>query len=100
MSAAAHRWTERLARFATAGQTIAAFCAAEGVSEPSFYAWKRKLAARPATSLPLVPIHITPSLTVADLELVMPSGSRLRLPADYPPERLAALLRGLEDRPC
>jgi transposase len=97
---AAHRWTERLARFANAGQTIADFCAGEGVSAPSFYAWKRKLAPPPASPPPLVPIHITPSLDVVGLELVLPSGSRLRLPADYPPERLAALLRGLEDRPC
>jgi transposase len=100
MSAAAHRWTERFARFATAGQTIAAFWAAEGVSEPSFYAWKRKLASRPATSPSLVPIHLTPTLADVGLELVLPSGSRLRLPADYPPEQLAVLLRGLEGRPC
>ncbi len=41
--AAAHAaWSERLARFATAGLTPAQFCAQEGVSLPSFYAWTRR----------------------------------------------------------
>jgi hypothetical protein len=38
-------WAERLARFPDAGLSPAAFCAAEGVSLPSFYSWKRRLAA-------------------------------------------------------
>lgn len=37
-------WRERLARFALNGRTVAAFCSAEGVSVPTFYAWKRRLA--------------------------------------------------------
>jgi hypothetical protein len=44
MSATSDRWAERLARFVAAGQTVTAFCADEGVSVPSFYTWKRKLA--------------------------------------------------------
>ena len=37
-------WAERLERFGRANQTVAQFCAAEGVSVPSFYVWKRTLA--------------------------------------------------------
>lgn len=37
-------WRERLARFALGGVTVAAFCSAEGVSVPTFYAWRRRLA--------------------------------------------------------
>jgi hypothetical protein len=36
-------WRERFARFSSAGSTVAAFCAAEGVSVPSFFEWRRKL---------------------------------------------------------
>ena len=36
-------WTERLSRFRSSGRTVAAFCQSEGVSEASFYLWKRKL---------------------------------------------------------
>ena len=38
------QWTERLERFARAGQTVAQFCQDETVSVPSFYQWKKKLA--------------------------------------------------------
>lgn len=38
-------WTERLLRFAQSGQTVVQFCRSEGVSQPSFYQWKKKLAA-------------------------------------------------------
>ena len=37
-------WTERMERFARAGQTVAQFCRDERVSQPSFYHWKKKLA--------------------------------------------------------
>ena len=40
--------TERLDRFRSGEQTVAAFCAAEGVSVPAFYQWKRQLAAATA----------------------------------------------------
>lgn len=38
-------WRERLARFARAGTSIVQFCQDEGVSRPSFYAWRKWLAA-------------------------------------------------------
>jgi len=37
------QWTERLARFEQSGQTVAQFCRQEGVSQPSFYQWRKKL---------------------------------------------------------
>lgn len=36
-------WSDRIDRFEQAGQTVARFCAAEGVSQASFYQWRRKL---------------------------------------------------------
>lgn len=36
-------WRERLARHGRLEQSTADFCAAEGVSVASFYAWRRKL---------------------------------------------------------
>src|SRR5262249_51541208 len=44
-------WADRLARFAESGHRPAQFCAQEGVSLPSFYAWKRRLPAN-ASSAP------------------------------------------------
>ena len=58
-------WAERLERFRRANQTVAQFCAAEGVSTPSFYVWQRTLAGDPTSPDPdrptLVPIRLAPS---------------------------------------
>ena len=36
-------WQERFERYANSEETVAAFCAREGVSSQSFYWWKKKL---------------------------------------------------------
>ena len=99
---ATKRWAERLARFHSGPHSVAAFCAAEGVSESNFYAWRRRLA-RPvpaAIDAPaVVPLRITPS-PATPIELALPSGAVVRFPADTRPELLVVVLRGLEGRPC
>lgn len=37
------QWSDRLGRFENSVQTIAQFCVTEGVSQPSFYQWRKKL---------------------------------------------------------
>jgi transposase len=81
-------WIARLARFATSGLSVVAFCAAEGVSTPSFYWWKRRLATEEAaTAAPLhcakdaqailLPVRVAaPNPAV---ELLLPGGATLRL---------------------
>jgi transposase len=101
--ATAKRWAERLVRFYAGPQDVAAFCAAEGVSESNFYAWRRRLG-RPAPQAvvdapAVVPLRIAPS-PATPIELALPSGAVVRFPADAGPELIAAVLRGLEGRPC
>ena len=43
-SAKVAQWRACVARFPESGLTVAGFCEQEGVSAPSFYQWKRKLA--------------------------------------------------------
>jgi hypothetical protein len=83
--AARQTWEQRLERFAQSGLSPAQFCANEGVSLPSFYSWKRRLAAPtdPADAGPnagprLLPVLLTPP--TAMIELVLPTGAILRLP--------------------
>ena len=97
-------WVERLERFGRTSQTVAQFCAAEGVSVPSFYVWKRTLAGEPTSLDPvrptLVPIRLTPSPAAPPIEVVFPSGTVLRVPSDYSPQHLATLVHAVEARPC
>lgn len=97
-------WADRLDRFGRANQTVAQFCAAEGISPPSFYAWKRTLAgdATPPDPVPpaLVPIRLTPSPSGPPIEVVFPSGTLLRFPPDARPAVIAAVVHAVEGRPC
>jgi hypothetical protein len=91
-SAKRQQWSERLQRFATSGQTIAAFCQSEAVSVPSFFQWRRKLAVtsdndpnpmgspRPAQHA-FVPVRIT---SAAEVEVHLPNGVRIRLTGNDP----------------
>jgi transposase len=100
---------ERLARFSASGLRPAEFCAAEGVSLPSFYSWKRRLNAEalaPDTEPTpdthprprLLPVRLAPAN--AAVELVLPSGTVLRLLAGCDLAFVRALLEVLGESPC
>jgi transposase len=108
-AAARQLWVERLARFSTSGLRPAEFCAAEGVSLPSFYSWKRRLnteghasdtephsAFRPGPRL--LPVRLAPA--AAAVELVLPSGAILRVPPGCDLAFVRALVAALGDDPC
>ncbi|HKB35463.1 MAG TPA: hypothetical protein VKD72_03355 [Gemmataceae bacterium] len=93
-------WAERLARFATADLSVAAFCATEGVSPNSFFYWKRQLAAPPSApdAGPLfLPVRITPA---APVEVVLPNGARLRLAPGCDLAFVRSLIDALAGGPC
>ena len=106
MSHARQTWSERFAHFHAADQTVATYCAIEGISKSHFYYWKAKLAEPRLTPTPLVPIQLTATpmapvvAAVGHIELVFPSGLLLRLPHDYAPEQLATLIASVEARSC
>jgi transposase-like protein len=86
-------WSERLRRYRRAGQTVAEFCRHEGVSVPSFYQWRKRLAQpsmnrrpkrvapRQAHPLPAFQQVMLSGGAVVAVEL--PSGVRMELPAEH-----------------
>ena len=88
------QWTERISRFRRGGQTVSAFCRSEGVSEASFYLWKRKLTPagertgkRSASSGPTSrepgssrPASSHPAFQAVALTSLSPSATTVRLP--------------------
>jgi hypothetical protein len=102
-------WDERLRRFAESGLRPAEFCAREGVSLPSFYAWKRRLTA--AAPTPGVPadagrqgeprwLSVRLNGVAAPLELALPTGAVLRITAGADEATLRCLLRLLGVPSC
>jgi transposase len=93
-------WVERLARFATAEQSVAAFCAAEGVSPNSFFYWKRQLAGlavAPNAEPRFLPVRVTPA---APVEVVLPNGATLRLAPGCDLAFVRSLIDALAGAPC
>jgi len=87
----------------TAGLTVAAFCAAEGVSAPAFYQWKRQLTRRapPADTPTVVPVRLTtPDPTAAVVEVVLPSGALVRFGPTCDPTVITAVIRQLRVAGC
>lgn len=82
--AKADEWRQRLARFPQSQLTIAAFCRQEGVSAPSFYLWRKRLAlswptkhecSRPPAGFQ--PVRLLPSVGVS---VELPGGTQLVVP--------------------
>ena len=77
-------WQAAVADWRQSGQSVRAFCAGRGLSEPSFYAWRRTLQERArqrpaARRLPvLVPLRV---IAAAVLEVALPTGVVVRVPA-------------------
>jgi len=99
-------WRDRLARFRKSKLTVAEFCRQEGVSDPSFYQWRKRLdqgqvkskqvqrsSAPKAGQPPFVPVRVPPS---AFAEVEFPNGVRIRVPATNVEALRAAIQAGNE----
>lgn len=81
-------WRERMARFEREEISAAAFCRREGLSQASFYAWRKRLAAdkEAARSAPPAPdgfraVRLAAALSAASLTAILPGGTRLEIAA-------------------
>ncbi|MEX1223279.1 MAG: hypothetical protein WEA31_01915 [Pirellulales bacterium] len=108
-----NRWREILERQAGSQLSIRGFCAAEGISEPSFYAWRKRLATRnsnarrarrnvsPAEEASdnarlFIPLQLLD--TAATLEILHPLGYRIQVTGDVNPIALRHVIETLDER--
>ena len=114
-------WRERISAWAASGLTARAYCRDHGVSEPSFYAWRRKLRQRggagesgrgrgarskpasrristsDATPPPkFVPVTVVGSPEQVPVEIVHGSGATVRVNATADAELLTAVFAALD----
>ena len=99
-------WRLALDEFRSSGLSARAFCAREGLAEPSFYSWRRTLAERDSQRIveeraELVPVRIVETIDGAVdrapplLEITTASGLTLRFPADICPRQLTSVLTAI-----
>ncbi len=108
-------WRDRLARFRKCNLTVKEFCQQEGVSDPSFYHWRKRLEGlqrdakrvrrsgdRPlksVTSQSFVPVRVPTSTSIPTsivAEVEFPNGVRIRVPATHAEALRVAILAGNE----
>jgi transposase-like protein len=97
-------WRDLIARQQRSGQSIAAFCRAHGVSQPSFFSWRKRLRShRAAPPSPFVPVQIdlsSPLAHAAPIEIVLRSGACVRVSHGCDRQTLETVLAVLEPPPC
>jgi hypothetical protein len=106
-------WRNLLKQFAASGQNVRKFCAARQLKETAFYFWRAEIQrrdgqapARRQRSTPSGPafarVLVQPPILAAaeqNLRLRLDGGRELLLPASWPVDQVAALLRAIEGQP-
>jgi hypothetical protein len=96
-------WRDAVAEWRKSGLSVRAFCSGRSLHEASFYGWRRTLRDRDkqrstARGRPtLVPLRVVPS---AVLEVVLPTGLIVRVPAGAEASAVATLVAALRVSAC
>ena len=90
-------WRERIAEQQRSGMSVQQFCENQGLTEQSFYVWRKRLRQQESVRFALVergPAGQQPA-TEPDLELVRATGELLRIGAGLDPLALRRVLEAL-----
>jgi transposase len=90
-------WRERVAAYERSGLSVKQFCEQQQLTEQSFYVWRKRLRNQPPLRFALVETGVAHPQVLAEsgLELVLPSGERLRIGASVDPTTLRRVLEAL-----
>jgi transposase-like protein len=73
------RWQELIRQQEQSKQSVSVFCRDHGISDASFYTWRKRLAASHPVRFALVDASVASGNQQAPVELVLVSGDRLRI---------------------
>jgi hypothetical protein len=90
----ADEWAERIAAHARSGVSVKQFCKEQGLTECSFYAWRKRLQEKGPVRFALVERRTQRQERTAEagLELVLTTGERLRIGTGVDTATLRAVL--------
>ena len=89
-------WRERIAEQERSGMSVQQFCKEKGITEQTFYVWRKRLRKQEPARFALV--ETGPARQHAPktgLELVLVTGERLRIGTDVDPALLRRVLEAL-----
>ena len=89
-------WRERIAEQERSGVSVPRFCEEQGLTEQSFYVWRKRL--RKQQPMRFALLETSPArqrATELDLELVLTTGERLRIGAGVDATALRRVLAAL-----
>ena len=90
------QWRERLAAQERSGLSVKQFCKGRGLTECTFYAWRKRFRGEGPVRFALVERGVRQeSATEASLELVLATGERLRIGAGVEAATLRTVLNAL-----
>ncbi len=99
-------WRRLLGQWRRSGLTASQFCEQQGISQPSFYFWRREIARRdqaatirPSSSPTFVKLALE-GAAPSPLEIVLADGRLLRVRPGFDAALLRQVLRLLEEPSC
>lgn len=89
-------WRERIAAQQRSGLSVQQFCKEQGLNNPSFYYWRKRLRRQTPVRFALIETGVAPPARSEHcLELVLPAGERLRIGASVNAAVLRTVLEAL-----
>jgi transposase len=96
-------WRRLIQLWKNSGLTVRAICARHHITQPSFYAWRRELQQRDATTT-FVPVQVVTDDQPASstpIEIFLAGGRSVRITPGFDPATLRQLLAVLQEvSPC
>ena len=97
-------WRRVIREQEQSGDSVKAFCESQGVSPPSYFAWRKKLALgkRRNARADFVPVRVTPDTPVesSGVDIVLDRGRRVRVEPGFDRQLLSDVLDVLEKGSC
>jgi transposase len=94
-------WRDLIDRWRASGKPVVAFCAAQHVSQATFYAWRKRLDSCAHRTVPPAPafasVRIVPDPTA---DVLLPTGLVIRVPLGADPAAVARLVAALGGATC
>jgi hypothetical protein len=92
------KWQELIRQQRESKLSVSAFCRQHGISDQSFYNWRKRLTADEPVRFALVEANAPGADRLAPLELILASGDRLRIAPGADAAALRAVLSVLRER--